>query len=189
MQSRVRNRISSCRGVRHASQLSARALAAMPMAMRNANGTGPRTTHFLKLIHVAKIGTKPCELDSHRLRTNSSHLQPCFSGSFPGCAGRARPHMLHMAARSMCSSRPRSPMHNRPSTTPRMRELTHAPCVQLIHYARSICSRASQDEVLVRNCGHCLKAAHQTLLIMLAGVLALELLVPASLKNSVLVVW
>ena len=88
----------------------------------------------------------------------------------------ARPHMLHMPARSMCSSRPRSPMHNRPSTTPRMRELTHAPCVQLIHYARSICSRASQDEVLVRNCGHCLKAAHQTLLIMLARVLALELL-------------
>ena len=33
----------------------------------------------------------------------------------------------------------------------------------------------AQDEVLVRNCGHCLKAAHQTLL-MLAGVLALELL-------------
>jgi hypothetical protein len=44
-------------------------------------------------------------------------------------------------------------------------------------------------EVLVRNCRHCLKAAHQTLLIMLAEVLALELLVPASLKKSVLVVW
>ena len=40
----------------------------------------------------------------------------------------------------------------------------------------------------MRNCRHCLKAAHQTLLIMLAEVFALELLVPASLKNSVLVV-
>jgi hypothetical protein len=36
-------------------------------------------------------------------------------------------------------------------------------------------SHRNQDEVLVRNCGHCLKAAHQTLL-MLARVLALELL-------------
>ena len=39
------------------------------------------------------------------------------------------------------------------------------------------------------NCRHCLKEAHQTLLIMLAEVLALGLLVPASLKNSGLVVW
>ena len=88
-------------------------------------------THFLKLVHVAKIGTKPCELES-RLRTNSSHMQPCFSGSLLGCAGRAPAHALH--ARSL------DVQHAHLCTTVRSQplacELTHAPCVQLIHDAR-----------------------------------------------------
>ena len=79
-----------CGGVRHAS-LRVRS------PQWNSNWTA--RTHFLKLIHVAKIGTKPCELESHRLRMDSSHMQPCFSGSLPGCAGRAPAHAPH--ARSL----------------------------------------------------------------------------------------
>jgi hypothetical protein len=86
-------------------------------------------THFLKLVHVAKIGMKPCELES-RLRTNSSHMQPCFSGSLLGCAGRAPAHALH--ARSLDVQHLCTTVRPQPLSC----ELTHAPCVQLIHDAR-----------------------------------------------------
>ena len=130
-----------------ATRLSARALAAA-MELDRAR------THFLKLIHVAKIGTKPCELESHRLRMDSSHMQPCFSGSLLGCAGRAPAHAPHARSLDVQLSPTLS------YALPPVRNASHAswltcrsPCVQLIHDARV-------DEVLVRNC---LKAAHQTL--------------------------
>ena len=134
VQSRVRNRISSCRGVRHAS-LRVRSpqcqwQCAMPMELDRAR------THFLKLIHVAKIGTKPCELESHRLRMDSSHMQPCFSGSLPGCAGRAPAHAPHARSLNVQLSPTLS------YAQPPVRNASHAswltcrsPCVQLIHDA------------------------------------------------------
>ena len=82
-------------------------------------------THFLKLMHVAKIGMKPCEIESHRLRTNSSHMQPCFSGSLPCCAGRAPAHAPYALSYG-AAHRPRSPMHTRPSATPPMRAHSRA---------------------------------------------------------------
>ena len=101
-----------------------------------AASNGTVRTHFLKLVHVAKIGTKPCELESHRLRTNSSHMQPCFSGSLPACAGQAPTHAPH-ALSYRAAHRPRSPMHTCPCSTPPMASsLTRrSPCVQLIHDA------------------------------------------------------
>ena len=101
------------------------------------NGTGPRTDlHFLKLIHVAKIGTKPCELESHRLRMDSSHMQPCFSGSLLGCAGRAPAHAPH--ARSLDVQL----LPTLSYALPPVRNASHASwltcrslCVQLIHDA------------------------------------------------------
>ena len=101
-----------------------------------AASNGTVRTHFLKLVHVAKIGTKPCELESHRLRMDSSHMQPCFSGSFPGCAGRAR---APAHARSLDVQL--SPTLS--YALPPVRNASHAswltcrsPCVQLIHDAR-----------------------------------------------------
>ena len=112
----------------------------------NSNWTA--RTHFLKLIHVAKIGTKPCELESHRLRMDSSHMQPCFSGSFPGCDlfrffsgsfGRARAPAHAPHARSLDVQL--SPTLS--YALPPVRNASHAswltcrsPCVQLIHDAR-----------------------------------------------------
>ena len=116
-----------CGGVRHAS-LRVRS------PQWNSNWTA--RTHFLKLIHVAKIGTKPCELESHRLRMDSSHMQPCFSGSLPGCAGRAPAHAPH--ARSLDVQLSPTLSYAQPS----VRNASHAswltcrsPCVQLIHDA------------------------------------------------------
>ena len=93
-------------------------------------------TQFLKLVHVAKIGTKPCELESHRLRTNSSHMQPCFPGSLAGCAGRAPAHAPHARSLNVQLSPTLS------SALPPVRNASHAswltcrsPCVQLIHDA------------------------------------------------------
>ena len=108
---------------------SARALAAA-MELDRAR------THFLKLIHVAKIGTKPCELESHRLRMDSSHMQPCFSGSLLGCAGRAPAHAPHARSLDVQLSPTLSyalpPVRNAPHAS----WLTHRrPCVQLIHDA------------------------------------------------------
>ena len=134
-------------------------------------------THFLKLVHVAKIGTKPCELESHRLRTNSSHMQPCFSGSLPGCAGQAPTHAPH--ARSLNVQLSPTLTYAQPHLYASARpqrlacELTHAPCVQLIHDARvRHRMRSSFGTVVTVSRRH----TNQTHLIMLARVLALELL-------------
>ena len=95
-------------------------------------------THFLKLVHVAKIGTKPCELES-RLRTNSSHMQPCFSGSLPGCTGRApvaRARTCSTCPLAQCGALAHAHLCTTVRSQPLACELTHAPCVQLIHDAR-----------------------------------------------------
>ena len=111
-----------------------------PLCARR-NGTGPRTDlHFLKLIHVAKIGTKPCELESHRLRMDSSHMQPCFSAFrfFSGLRWpRAPAHAPHARSLDVQLSPTLSyalpPVRNAPHAS----WLTHRrPCVQLIHDAR-----------------------------------------------------
>ena len=132
-------------------------------------------THFLKLVHVAKIGTKPCELES-RLRTNSSYMQPCFSGSLLGCAGRAPAHALH--ARSL------DVQHAHLCTTVRSQplacELTHAPCVQLIHDARVRHRMRSSFRTVVTVSRRHTKRSSSCLRLNCS---------PASSKNSVLVVW
>ena len=148
-------------------------------------------THFFKLVHVAKIGTKPCELESHRLRTNSSHMQPCFSGSLPGCTGRAP-----VARARTCSTCPlaqcgalahahlctTSPICARPQRL--ACELTHAPCVQLIHDARvRHRMRSSFGTVVTVSRRHTKHTSS-----CLPGCLRLNCS-PASSKNSVLVVW
>ena len=124
-----------------ATRLSARARSpqcqwqcAMPMELDRAR------THFLKLIHVAKIGTKPCELESHRLRMDSSHMQPCFSAFrfFSGLRWpRAPAHAPHARSLDVQLSPTLSyalpPVRNAPHAS----WLTHRrPCVQLIHDAR-----------------------------------------------------
>ena len=131
VQSRVRNRISSCRGVRHAS---------LRVRSQQWNSNWTARTHFLKLIHVAKIGTKPCELESHRLRMDSSHMQPCFSAFrfFSGLRWpRAPAHAPHARSLDVQLSPTLSyalpPVRNAPHAS----WLTHRrPCVQLIHDAR-----------------------------------------------------
>ena len=82
-------------------------------------------THFLKLVHVAKIGTKPCEIESHRPARTHHTCSLAFPVLFRPALAK-RPHMLHMP----------SPIelhiaHALPCTPARAQrlpcELTHAP--------------------------------------------------------------